>query len=173
MIRIWGLLRPQCLPVFSRSADTLDILATLFRLLTKLALNPNDPDEMLLDECCLLQSQVLIPQLNLVHSRPSVASPLLSHFTLPMHFDFNVESDEIKFWPDLPFNETGLSDENIVDSVRYLQLGKQPQSLRICTRCGACSTTSSIAKTAAMKSWEQRWAKSCRCGGSWRFDETV
>lgn len=48
MIRIWGLLKPQCLPIFLRSADNLDILATLFRTLTRLALSPNEPDEMLL-----------------------------------------------------------------------------------------------------------------------------
>jgi len=48
MIRFWGLLKPQCLPVFSQSADNLDILATLFRLLTRLSLNPNEPDELLL-----------------------------------------------------------------------------------------------------------------------------
>lgn len=48
MIRIWGLLKPQCLPIFSRSADNLDVLLQLFRLLTKLALNPNDPDDSLL-----------------------------------------------------------------------------------------------------------------------------
>lgn len=48
MMRIWGLLRPQCLPVFSRSAENLDILATLFKLLTRLALSPQDPDELLL-----------------------------------------------------------------------------------------------------------------------------
>lgn len=50
MIRIWGLLKPQCLPVFSSSADNLDILSTLFRALTRLALNPNEPDEVLLGE---------------------------------------------------------------------------------------------------------------------------
>lgn len=48
MMRIWGLVRLQCLPVFNRSAENLDVLATLFRLLTRLTLNPNDPDEHLL-----------------------------------------------------------------------------------------------------------------------------
>lgn len=48
MMRIWGLLKPQCLPIFSRSVENLDILAMLFRLLTRLALNPNEPDELLL-----------------------------------------------------------------------------------------------------------------------------
>lgn len=40
IIRIWGLLRPSCLPVFLRSADNLDVLALLFRLLSKLV-HPN------------------------------------------------------------------------------------------------------------------------------------
>lgn len=53
MMRIWGLLKPQCLPVFSRSTENLDILATLFRLLTRLALNPNEPDDLLLGECTI------------------------------------------------------------------------------------------------------------------------
>lgn len=84
MIRIWGLLNPQCLPIFSCSADNLDILLTLFRLLTKLSLNPNEPDDLLLDECCLLPNQVLIPQLQIVSSRTMIASPVLLHVSLPV-----------------------------------------------------------------------------------------
>ena len=48
IIRMWGLVRQQCLPVFSRSAENLDVLATLYKLLTRLTLNPNEPDELLL-----------------------------------------------------------------------------------------------------------------------------
>lgn len=77
MIRVWGLLRSQCLPVFMRSAENLDVLATLFRLLTRLTLNPNEPDDLLLDECCMLPSQVLIPQLQCFSSQYSIASPIL------------------------------------------------------------------------------------------------
>lgn len=40
IIRIWGLLRPSCLPVFHRNTDTLDGLGLLFRLLSKLV-QPN------------------------------------------------------------------------------------------------------------------------------------
>lgn len=77
MIRVWGLLRSQCLPVFMRSAENLDVLATLFKLLTRLTLNPNEPDDLLLDECCMLPSQVLIPQLQCFSSQYSIASPIL------------------------------------------------------------------------------------------------
>lgn len=48
MMRIWGLLKPQSLPVFSRSDENLDVLLQTFKLLTRLALNPMDPDEFLL-----------------------------------------------------------------------------------------------------------------------------
>lgn len=45
---MWGLVRSQCLPVFSRSAENVDVLATLYKHLTRLTLNPNEPDEVLL-----------------------------------------------------------------------------------------------------------------------------
>lgn len=48
VMRMWGLVRSQCLPVFSQSAENLDVLATLYKLLTRLTLNPNEPDELLL-----------------------------------------------------------------------------------------------------------------------------
>lgn len=50
VMRMWGLVRSQCLPVFSRSAENLDVLATLYKLLTRLTLNPSEPDEVLLGE---------------------------------------------------------------------------------------------------------------------------
>jgi len=62
MIRIWGLLNTQCLPVYTKTMDNIDVLVILFRLLTRLAQNPAEPDEMLLDECSLLSKQLLIPQ---------------------------------------------------------------------------------------------------------------
>lgn len=48
IIRIWGLLRASCLPLFARSAENLDVLALLFRLLSRLVQNPNEPDEALI-----------------------------------------------------------------------------------------------------------------------------
>lgn len=52
VMRMWGLVRAQCLPVFSRSAENLDVLATLYKLLTRLTLNPNEPDDILLGKLC-------------------------------------------------------------------------------------------------------------------------
>ncbi|KAJ8963198.1 hypothetical protein NQ318_018664, partial [Aromia moschata] len=50
LIRIWGLLRPACLPVFIKSDASLDVLALVFRLLSRLVQNVNEPDETLIGE---------------------------------------------------------------------------------------------------------------------------
>lgn len=50
LIRIWGLLRPACLPVFTKSDGNLDVLALVFRLLSRLVQNVNEPDEGLIGE---------------------------------------------------------------------------------------------------------------------------
>lgn len=47
IIRIWGLLRKTCLPVFVRCSDSLDILAHIFKLLTRLV-QSSEPDETLI-----------------------------------------------------------------------------------------------------------------------------
>lgn len=193
MMRIWGLVRSQCLPVFMRTAENLDVLATLFRLLTRLTLNPNEPDDLLLDECCLLPSQVHIPQLQCFSSQYCIASPILFYMiNLPFkvrtqssfqsssyslknvfyshtQFEYNVEPQNIKFTQDITLAENSLSGEHISDSIRHIQLGKRPGKLRRCTRCGAYTSLHSVARTAAMRAWEQRWASGCRCGGFWRI----
>lgn len=172
MIRIWGLLKPTCLPVFSRSADNLDILATLFRLLTKLAPKPDAPDEALLDECCLLPSQVLIPQVHLNTPKISLSSPVLSNLQLPLHLTYFSEYEPLEFTPDYhaSYVEGCLMNHNgIIDSIRYLHLSKSGVRRR-CLRCSAFSSLKSIARTSAMKSWENRW-DACLCNGKWRTEK--
>lgn len=87
MIRMWGLLKSQCLPVFCRFSDNCDVLATIYRLLTKLALNPNEPDDMLLDECCLLPNQVSIPNLPVVSQKAALVSAVLNHVPVFVSID--------------------------------------------------------------------------------------
>lgn len=84
-------------------------------------------------------------------------------------FEFNTEPQCLKFCPDIPSVEGGLSGDTTVDSIRHIQLGKRPTTVRRCTRCGACSSLQNLARTAAMRAWEQRWWGGCRCGGVWRL----
>lgn len=166
IIRIWGLLKPSCLPQFLKSTDN-DVLLTIFKLLTKLALNPNDPDEYLLDECCLLPNQVLVQQLQLNVPRICVSSFYLVHLQAPLHLEYGTECEKLRFVPDQPNIEGCLTNNNIVDSIRYIQIGKN-QTVRRCTRCGAYASLNNIAKTVAMKSWENRFSSCNGCGGSWQ-----
>lgn len=46
IFRIWGLIRHSCLPTFSYM-ENVDVIATLFRILTRL-LQTSEPDESLL-----------------------------------------------------------------------------------------------------------------------------
>lgn len=171
MIRIWGLVNNRCLPVFSRSADNLDILATLFRLLTKLAPKPFCPNDELLDECCLLPSQVLIPQLQFNTPRTSLSSPAMANVILPLQLEYNVECEQLEFTPEVHYIEGCLMMNSIIDSIRYIQLGKSSANLKRCSRCGSFTSLKSIARTAAMKAWENRWSHSCKCGGLWKLEK--
>ncbi|XP_069692533.1 mediator of RNA polymerase II transcription subunit 16 [Periplaneta americana] len=168
VIRIWGLLRQSCLPVFVRSAENLDVLALLFKLLSRLVQSA-EPDESLLDECCLLPSQVMIPQLNPPTKIVAVASPALFYQSLPIQLEYGVEPDCLHFVPELSPVEGAMQTEQTVDSIRHIYLGKQPLVVKQCCRCGCKAQVQSVTRTAAIRAWDQRWARACRCGGHWRI----
>lgn len=64
-----------------------------------------------------------------------------------------------------------ITGNHIVDSIRYIQLGKSSVNLRKCTRCGNFTTVNSIARTPAMIAWVKRWKQKCRCGGFWELEK--
>ncbi|KAJ9590030.1 hypothetical protein L9F63_016846, partial [Diploptera punctata] len=152
IIRIWGLLRQSCLPVFVRSAETVDVLSLLFRLLSRLIQSP-EPDETLLDECCLLPNQVMIPQLNPPTKIVAVASPALFYQSLPIQLEFGTDPESLLFVPDLNPVEGAMQTEQTVDSIRHIYLGKQPLMVKQCCRCGCKAQVQSMTRTAAIRAW--------------------
>ncbi|XP_067633797.1 mediator of RNA polymerase II transcription subunit 16 [Eurosta solidaginis] len=163
MTRIWGLVNLQCLPTYTKSVENIDVLATVFRLLTRLAQNTSEPDDFLLDECSLLSTQVLIP-----HRQFSNPSTLLNnHLSLykshPFIFVTAIEPSWLK---DINYEEVVFATDT-VDGVSNLHLGAKASALRCCVRCGLINSLQNIAKTAAMKAWCQRWLY-CHCGGFWK-----
>lgn len=115
MIRIWGLLKPGCLPTFTAMSDNQDSMQLLFRLLTKLWLcckaaapapapaqrarslpgfshaaredgPPQDPDESLIDECCLLPSQLLVPSMDWLPVNDGIIVKLQGKHPLRLQF---------------------------------------------------------------------------------------
>ncbi|XP_055408802.1 mediator of RNA polymerase II transcription subunit 16 isoform X2 [Bubalus kerabau] len=173
VIRIWGLLKPSCLPVYTATSDTQDSMSLLFRLLTKLWICCRDegptsePDEALVDECCLLPSQLLIPSLDWLPVSDGLVSRLQPKQPLRLHFGKA---------PALPGSSSGLQLDGLIrapgqpkmDHLRRLHLGAYPtEACKACTRCGCVTMLKSPNKTTAVKQWEQRWIKNCLCGGLW------
>ncbi|XP_053437482.1 mediator of RNA polymerase II transcription subunit 16 isoform X3 [Nycticebus coucang] len=174
VIRIWGLLKPSCLPVYTATSDTQDSMSLLFRLLTKLWICCRDegpssePDEALVDECCLLPSQLLIPSLDWLPVSDGLVSRLQPKQPLRLHFGKA---------PMLPGSATTLQLDGLIrapgqpkiDHLRRLHLGAYPtEECKACTRCGCVTMLKSPNRTTAVKQWEQRWIKNCLCGGLWR-----
>ncbi|XP_012058679.1 PREDICTED: mediator of RNA polymerase II transcription subunit 16 [Atta cephalotes] len=173
IIRIWGLLRPSCLPVFLRSADNLDVLALLFCLLSKLVQPNGDTqqqvDDGLIDECCLLPNQIMIPQLHQGNSITAIVSPILFYQNLPLQLEYGVEPEQLVFTPEMNPVEGCMHSGQIVDTIRHLYLGRQPLLVKQCTRCGGKAQVQNMTRTAAIRAWDQRWTRACRCGGIWRI----
>ncbi|XP_067287852.1 mediator of RNA polymerase II transcription subunit 16 isoform X2 [Pseudorasbora parva] len=171
MIRIWGLLKPGCLPIYTATSDNQDSMFLLFRLLTKLWLcsrdesHPQDPDETLIDECCLLPSQLLVPSMDWLPINDGVITKIQSKHPLRLQFG-------------KPYTLPGVNAQVEVfripasqrmDHLRCLHLGIFPtEDSKACTRCGCVTMLKSPNKTNAMRQWEQRWIKNCLCGGLWR-----
>ncbi|PSN53622.1 Mediator of RNA polymerase II transcription subunit 16 [Blattella germanica] len=107
-----------------------------------------------MNECCLLPNQVMIPQLNPPTKIVAVASPALFYQSLPIQLN--------------PV-EGAMQTEQTVDSIRHIYLGKQPLVVKQCCRCGCKAQVQSMTRTAAIRAWDQRWARACRCGGHWRI----
>ncbi|XP_074042596.1 mediator complex subunit 16 [Leptinotarsa decemlineata] len=162
LIRIWGLLRPACLPVFIKSDTNLDVLALVFRLLSRLVQNVNEPDEALIDECCLLTSQVQIQLLQPSNNRVVLGSPHLAQQILPLQLEFNNEPECLTSNVETPPGQT-------VDSIRHLYLGRTPRVVKQCVRCCSSAGIVQATRTAAIRAWDQRWLRSCQCGGLWRI----
>uniref|UniRef100_A0A8C2X4K9 Mediator of RNA polymerase II transcription subunit 16 n=1 Tax=Cyclopterus lumpus TaxID=8103 RepID=A0A8C2X4K9_CYCLU len=174
MIRIWGLLKPGCLPTFTATSDNQDSMQLLFRLLTKLWLcsredgPPQDPDETLIDECCLLPSQLLVPSMDWLPVNDGVVVKLQGKHPLRLQFGKASSLPGAGFTAPLEVFTRSPGSQKM-DNLRCVHMGVCPtEESKACTRCGCVTMLRSPNKTNAMKQWEQRWIKNCLCGGLWR-----
>lgn len=171
--RVIDLLPAGSLPTFTRLSDNVDVIALLFRLLTKAAMSVGaEPDESLLDECCLLPNQVLIPQMDLTLKAVGVVSPALFTNTLPLNCTFFHEPSFLKYNIKTHVIEGAVTNNlrRKMDAVRHISLGPlacESSNVRNCSRCTAVSLLHSLFKTQMTRSWDQRWVRNCLCGGNW------
>lgn len=170
IIRIWGLLRKTCLPVFFQCFDNIDVLAHIFKLLTRFT-QSQEPDDALIDACLQLPNQVMIPQLNSLVPCRVIASPAFFQQSLPLQLEYGSEPEMLQFSPETSNVEGVSKSDQFMDTTRHIYLGKNPRVLKQCTRCGVQSQLHSRARTAAIRAWDQRWVCGCRCGGHWTIHQ--
>ncbi|KAK1805814.1 hypothetical protein P4O66_012863, partial [Electrophorus voltai] len=139
MIRIWGLLKPGCLPIYTATSDNQDSMSLLFRLLTKLWLcsrdegHPQEPDETLLDECCLLPSQLLVPSMDWLPINDGVITKIQTKHQLRLQFG-------------KPYTLPGLNPNGQVELFSRSPASQRMDNLR-CLHMGICPTEDSKACT--------------------------
>ncbi|XP_037090872.1 mediator of RNA polymerase II transcription subunit 16-like [Pollicipes pollicipes] len=169
VIRRWGSVRAACLPVFQRHGEQADVIAVLFKLLTKLlAVHAAEPDEALLNECSLLPSPGLAEHLTLDLPPRGVLVTCTAPNTSPRHYEY-YDADAAEGH----VTHRRHQDLYTVDSLRHMRLGARPSNLKQCTRCLAVTSSrsqqqlSQVKTTPVTRAWDQRWARACLCGGHW------
>ena len=174
LVRIWGLITSTCLPHFTTTSSNFDCLAQLFKLLTKVWLSRRegggvDFDESIIDECCLLPSQVMVPPVNqglfgnmdYDNSIFAQQHPVTYTFgEVPTHA---VQPANVQ----LPDGQQMCNQK--IDVVRQVSLGSlPPHPTRQCSRCGLLSLMAPLTKVPAVCAWDLRWTQHCLCGGHWK-----
>ena len=98
-----------------------------------------------------------------------------------LQYEFGVEPGSEATMSEAAFVEGAMPSTQAVDCVRQMYLGKSPYSVKACTRCHSLtlhqfkykvdksSSSSSSSPAAVAKAWEQRWVRSCHCGGNWKI----
>lgn len=176
IFRVWSLLNESCLPVFTRLNENVDVIATLYRLLTR-CLTSDVPDEQLLDECILLPNNILIPQVQLALRPIGICSPALfaqpSALHLPVSLNFFRDAPQLRTQIEVPQLDGAVRSPASarIDVVRHIRLGNgfaDADNLRTCSRCDSVSLLQPPVKSSATRAWDQRWLRHCVCGGHWR-----
>lgn len=180
IIRLWGRTNEGILPSYTKTAESFDVLAKLFSLITRLKESPTSNDAII-EECIQLPSQVMIPPLDIVIPARGLAyllinrsAPISAHYQQEPDLDGNGSSgsgSNVSRHHD-KFDEGGpLIPRQYMDSVRHIFLGKKPFIIKECSRCLGTSLppTSDPNKNILNKGWDQRWTLKCPCGGPWKL----
>lgn len=167
LIKIWSRHNEACMPQVQKLLDSLDILASMFKLLSSLHLSKGVIDEKLSEEIRQFIDNVIVFDFDMILQPIGAASSLL----------FQNKESGIKFvyYDKSTMNPPPVSVPNIegvvkcvdrrrVDVVRCVSLGvNTSQTLHQCTRCGSLS----MSPNSTQRAWEQRWIATCICGGHW------
>lgn len=171
IIKIWGTQNEACLPIVYQLNDQLDVLETLFRLIS-ICYNSlgSEPEATFLDECIQFANNLSVTHFSFFLPSTGVASPLLhNRLNENVHLVLEFFQDPTQPEPVTLDKVEGSIDMNgnrKIDIVRNISLGTYPvTNVRHCTRCNSVSLNKPSFSTTRV--WEQRWMTTCVCGGSW------
>lgn len=173
IIQTWKLLKSACSPVFTCLDDQIDSLPHIFKLLTEIwhAVSTDETlghfPESVVDNCCLLPNQILIPSLDVIQPVDGVVQRL-NVISPPYGFEYGKKPYKAELLDRFANQHFVRSSLGKIDNLRRVHLGVSPVApLRQCARCGIFSLLSSPSSS-ALGFWDQRFVKLCICGGRWR-----
>ena len=178
IFRLWGCFSPSCLPHFLVLSSGFDVLPQFYKLMTKVWLTIKDNmaaefEEILLDECSLLPSQIMIVFCDraLFGDVRSYQSSIFlqSH---PVQFIYGEPPTYIAHLQTLIVPDNRIQTQQLRDAVRQISLGETTKEpLRQCSRCNSLSlcTQSKTGSNPVKNDWEKRWFVTCPCGGQWKL----
>lgn len=177
LIRVWGLLKQACMPLFTKLKDDLDVISHSFELITMLWQTGVEEEEVpraLVSACSVLPMQVLIPDMIPLTSPNSVLYHLSNqpHIKRPFRFVFGTAVPDSKLDKKRAEQQVyvkSMSGQTArVDMLRLVSLGNTTSPIiKQCIRCGVVSLFNTQ-KRIALQVWEQRFITNCICGGIWR-----
>nr|XP_039257830.1 mediator of RNA polymerase II transcription subunit 16-like [Styela clava] len=177
IIQTWKLLKSACSPVFCCFDDHIDGLSYIFKLLTEVyrAVSMGEtqgriPDNII-DECCLLPNQILIPSIDIIKPVDGVLQRL-SVIPMPYRFEYDRKPPCSSLSNKISINKSSFlkphDDSGKIDNLRRIFLGKSPvAALKTCTRCGMLSLLNPFPQS-NIEFWDKRFTSYCICGGSWQ-----
>ena len=161
-------------PAFLKK-QSMDVIKTIFSLLTRIAINDSEMvDESLIEDCCLLPKYVSIAQLEIIPMSIGVANPVFFSSDKPFRFVFAHDpEDDLRYEIKFPRTQGSIKLFNgcRMDNMRFFSLGlvqNDSHNVRACSRCNALSLIKVFNRGTATRAWDQQWVKRCSCGGFWR-----
>lgn len=178
IIKIWGKQNPASLPVVHRLNDQLDVIGTLFKLISMYysTMNNNEIDESLSQECVQLTNNITITHFEYFLSATGVASPCLHSAEngnrLTMEYFRELNTPELTPLDKIE-GSIDINGSRKIDIVRNISLGAFPlTNVRHCTRCRGVSLLRAASFNTS-RVWEQRWTTTCVCGGQWAYSDRM
>ncbi|KAK8403168.1 hypothetical protein O3P69_000988 [Scylla paramamosain] len=164
--RLWYRQNKLVLPQMFRKTQSVDVWAQIYKLLTRVAqILPGEPDSTLIDECVLLETQVMCQELPLHVPPRGVLADMASSASTPLQYEFvNGESNNVNTSGAQPrILEGALPPLPLLDPLHYRYIAPQEPKFN-CTRC--CSVRASWWGDSESV-WDHHWASNCICSGHW------